>query len=180
MSSKSLHAATRKRLSWKGKVESMYDAPNRHDREAAIKAASLVERSLEDAIKARIIRLKPSEQKALFEGSGALSTFSAKIWIGYATGLFGPKAKHDLESIKDIRNAFAHTPHHLSFVNRRVVSRVLGMHYVHRRFNGKRPRESARDLFLDATRVFAFLLSLGSWNDKHLTPLWKEGGDLTE
>src|SRR5664279_2171622 len=104
MASKSLRTTTRKGFSWKDKVKSMFGTMNREDREAAIKGAALVERSLEDAIKAKIVKLRKAEQKALFEGSGPLANFSAKIWIGYALGLYGPKAKHDMETIKDIRN----------------------------------------------------------------------------
>jgi hypothetical protein len=178
MSSKSLHSTTRKPLSWKGKIEAMFDAALREDREAAIKGASLVERSLEHAIKAQIVRLRKAEHKALFEGSGPLATFSAKIWIGYALGLYGPKAKHDLETIKDIRNVFAHTAQHVTFINRRIVTRCKGMHFVQRRADKRR---SARGSFLDATRVFALLLSMPTLT-QNVARLksQKTGGDLDE
>ena len=107
MSSKSLHASTRKPLSWRGKIKSMYEVVRKDDRDATIRAASMVEVSLEHAIKALIVKLRKAELKALFEGAGPLRDFSAKIWIGYALGLYGPMMKHDLETIKDIRNAFA-------------------------------------------------------------------------
>jgi hypothetical protein len=179
MASKSLHGLSRKPLTWKGKLDSMARALREDDREAALKSGSLVEVSLEHAIKARIIRLRKPELKSLFEGpQSPLGTFSAKIWIGYALGLYGAKAKHDLDAIKDIRNAFAHSPHHLDFRSRRIASRCYSMHFVERRkINGKRPKESARTLFLQATRVFALLLSLHTSNTPHL-PKSKANGDL--
>jgi hypothetical protein len=140
----------------------MVDVLDQDDREAALKAGSMVELSLEHAIKARIVRLRKAELKSLFEGpKSTFGTFSAKIWAGYALGLYGPKAKHDLEAIKDIRNAFAHSPHHLDFRSRKIAAKCYSMHYILRRsVNGRRPRGSARDHFLDATRVFGMLLSV--------------------
>jgi hypothetical protein len=70
MSSKSLHASTRKPLSWRGKIKSMYEVVHKDDRDATIRAASMVEVSLEHAIKALIVKLRKAELKALFEGSG--------------------------------------------------------------------------------------------------------------
>ena len=183
MASRSLHSTTRKPLSWQGKVQVMYDAPTRADREAAIKSGSLVETSLEHAIKAKLVRLKKSEYKALFEGPSApLSTFSAKIWIGYALGIYGPKAKHDLETIKDIRNVFAHATQHITFKNRQIVARCKGMHFVQRRLApGAKWRTPARTTFLEATRVYAFLLTLFVWNVTRLkAPSAGDGGDLSD
>jgi hypothetical protein len=56
--------------------------------------------------------------------------------------------KHDLETIKDIRNAFAHNPHHLTFKNRAVINRCLGMHHVKRLREHRAYRTNARSHFV--------------------------------
>ncbi|MGM4967818.1 MltR family transcriptional regulator [Tardiphaga sp. 1201_B9_N1_1] len=64
----------------------------------------------------------PSDEKeadravsGLFEGEAPLSSFSAKIKIGYALGLYGKIVRDDLDTIRTVRNAFAHSTVHLDF-----------------------------------------------------------------
>lgn len=53
--------------------------------------------------------LSREETMAMFHGEGPLSRFSSRIRIGYALKLFGPKSRHDLDLIREIRNQVAHS-----------------------------------------------------------------------
>lgn len=49
----------------------------------------------------------------VFEGNGPLSTFSSKISLCIALGLFDKNVRHDLQILRKIRNEFAHSPNQL-------------------------------------------------------------------
>lgn len=76
--------------------------------------------AIEDTLRAYIHRrlrpgLEADEVKLLFTGDAPLATFSAKIRLGYAMGLYGPKTRDDLDLIRELRNACAHTKRPVSF-----------------------------------------------------------------
>jgi hypothetical protein len=79
------------------------------DREAAILATSMIDRALEFALIEKFVELTEAQKEAIFEGMGPLSSFSAKIKLAHALGVAGDQAKSDLERIRKIRNAFAHS-----------------------------------------------------------------------
>jgi len=79
------------------------------DRAAVILQSANIERSLETLLMAKMRRQLSEDVKGrIFEGYGPLSTFSAKILMGYALDLYGPVFRHDLDIIKELRNGFAH------------------------------------------------------------------------
>jgi hypothetical protein len=53
--------------------------------------------------------LTSDDRKRLFEGDGAVSTFSSKIILAYALKLIGRITKSDLDLIRFLRNEFAHS-----------------------------------------------------------------------
>ena len=77
------------------------------DRAAGIVGAVLVEESLTALLKSRLL---PDEDliRELFRSSGPLGAFSVKINTGFLMGLYSSTARRELETIKDIRNEFAH------------------------------------------------------------------------
>jgi hypothetical protein len=87
-------------------IEAQANAEN-NDRGAAILAATNLENALSYAIEAK---LKPSESQydELFGMGGPVGTFSNKIILAHALGLFGPDTRHNLELVRSIRNTFAH------------------------------------------------------------------------
>jgi DNA-binding MltR family transcriptional regulator len=93
----------------------------RSDRAIAILASALVEDALEDAIVARLSPLSKDDHASLFEGEGPLSTFSARIRVGFALSIFGKITRDDLNCMRDIRNAFAHARISLKFTTREVT-----------------------------------------------------------
>jgi hypothetical protein len=79
-------------------------------RAATIVAASFVEDHLERCIKSRLVQ-DEKLAKHVFGSNGALRTFSAKINLGYFMGLYSRSAWRELDTIRDIRNDFAHELH---------------------------------------------------------------------
>jgi hypothetical protein len=86
----------------------------KNDRGAAILLGSNAENALQVAIDRNLV-VREDAYKLLFHSSGPLSSFEAKIRIGYAMGIYGDQHKNALDCIKGIRNAFAHAVHPISF-----------------------------------------------------------------
>jgi hypothetical protein len=79
-------------------------------RACGILLASVVELSLKKAIRSLMRKgMGSSLDKKLFGLDGPLGRFQAKIELGYAFDLFGPKTYHDLGLIRLMRNQFAHS-----------------------------------------------------------------------
>jgi hypothetical protein len=92
--------------------------PKISDRMAALSAAAYIDHALQVAI---TVHLKPglseSESKAVFDGArfGPLGSLSAKTTVAQALGIIDQKQREDLDTIRNIRNAFAHTMGHIQF-----------------------------------------------------------------
>jgi hypothetical protein len=84
-------------------------------RGAVASMSSLIEEALADAIKKRLVPLTDKEEANLFGNNGSLSTLSSRINMGYALGIFGAKARRDLNLLREIRNAFVHSIRHIEF-----------------------------------------------------------------
>jgi DNA-binding MltR family transcriptional regulator len=184
-SKKSLHHLTRKSLSFRAAIGAMAASfQNDNDQTAAIISSSAVEVALESALKTRLRPLKLSDAESLFGGTGPLATFSAKIHMGYALGLFGPETRHDLTLIKDIRNVFAHNAHGYSFRTKRIKDKCLGFH-ITKRHNDEAISEDgwsiipdARNDFLQSTRLYLFFFKFLSQSRRRLSGPIKQSGDL--
>lgn len=82
------------------------------DRASVILLGSFVENILVAVLKSKMRPdLSNTLEGRLVEGNGPISTFSAKIHIAFAFELFGPVFLHDLNLIRELRNAFAHVQH---------------------------------------------------------------------
>jgi len=100
-------------VNWEAMASEFY---GENDRASAILLGSMVEVTLEGAIKSLMRRdLKNKEQKEVFDGDAPLSTFSAKTKVGFALGIFGPEVNNDLYLIRTIRNEFAHSRRVMDF-----------------------------------------------------------------
>jgi hypothetical protein len=101
------------------------------DRVAAIVAAAVVEDALRWALNSFfILQITEHEERELFENDGILSSFHAKILMGFALGLFGKEARNDFTKIKNIRNAFAHAPRSLSFETPEIAGECEKLRYI--------------------------------------------------
>jgi len=76
--------------------------------------------SIEDCLELKILDLMPvlktDEQmrKKLFENDGAVSSFSRKNEMAYALGIISQKTRKEIDLIREIRNACAHSRKPLS------------------------------------------------------------------
>ena len=77
------------------------------DRVAVIVSAALLDEGLTAAIQTKLHKDKAVIEK-LFRPSGPLGSFSSKIDLGFAMGLYSKEIYADLVTIKNIRNEFAH------------------------------------------------------------------------
>ena len=84
------------------------------DRGAAILAAANFDNWLGGIVTGYFVKLNSELRERLFE-NGPLSTFSAKLDIGFAFGLYDKKTLNSLRKIKKIRNEFAHSTELLKF-----------------------------------------------------------------
>ena len=69
-------------------------------------------------------------QESIFDSNGPLSTFSAKIKLAYSLGLIDRSSFEDLETVRRIRNRFAHTPKQVEFIGSVVSTEIERMHCV--------------------------------------------------
>jgi len=96
------------------------------DRGAAVMATALVEKALEDAIRARLADPGDGMQDTWFKGINApFRTFASKISLGRALGIYGEETEARLTIIKKIRNAFAHRMIPLDFSHPTLVAACL-------------------------------------------------------
>ncbi len=79
-----------------------------------VRLTSILEYDLERAIKWKLRPLNKEMKKRLFDSYGPLSTFAAKIDIAYALDITTDAIHKELNTMRRIRNAFAHTKDSLS------------------------------------------------------------------
>lgn len=90
----------------------------------AILGQALVEAQLETLLRSRFKRKDDSTWGLLTSETGPLSSFAAKITSGYAFGLYDEATKKNLNIVKDVRNAFAHTKAIIDFDNQLVAEKL--------------------------------------------------------
>lgn len=116
------------------------------DRGAAIVAASYVEELLENKIKL-LLRSDGdarNELTEIFRSSGALGSFSAKIKMGFLLRLYEKICSKELDTIKNIRNEFAHSVNHLNFETDRIFDKIKNLRLIEGYIRKKSdPRPSA-------------------------------------
>lgn len=72
--------------------------------------------------------------KVITEFNGPLGTFSSRIDLAFAFGLISKNTHQRLNSIRKIRNDFAHHPFGISFNTEKIKNKILGIDLDHKRF----------------------------------------------
>jgi hypothetical protein len=85
------------------------------DRSVAILLAAQIERYLEFAIMSKLGHVDSETHDKLIERDGALSTFFGKQYLGHALQLYNKAMLADMDIIRRIRNAFAHSVKPIDF-----------------------------------------------------------------
>jgi hypothetical protein len=79
-----------------------------------VRLTSILEYDLERSIKRKFRSLSREKRNRLFEGYGPLSTFAAKIDLAYALDITTDAIDTELNTMRRIRNKFAHSKERLS------------------------------------------------------------------
>jgi hypothetical protein len=117
---KALRALSERRLTQTEARALAEGKTEKQDFAAAILGAARLDSTLAYIIEREFIDLSPDEERALLR-EGPLAEFGAKIKLGYALGLYGPLTRDDLNIIREIRNAFAHSGNPLDFSNAAIA-----------------------------------------------------------
>jgi hypothetical protein len=92
----------------------------RSDRSVAI----LIAIQIDEALKRTLVRwlrpLNTKERDGLFGINRPLSNFSARIRLCHAMRVIGPDTRDELDIIREIRNAFAHSGREISFATKEI------------------------------------------------------------
>ena len=124
-------------------------------RAAAILAGSYVEYFLGKYLKS--FMRKNVDEKKLFEGFGPFSTFAQRISTAYAFNLIAKQEKDDLNTIKEIRNYFAHHPRKMTFRNKEIkklCDKLSLAKSVYDPIKKKKKTFSSRELYLFTIGLF--------------------------
>ena len=99
------------------------------DRGLAIVAGSLLDEMLSMLLRAFLVRDVQDWDDELFGSQAAFATFSAKIKVAFALGLISSDERRELDTIRRIRNDFAHQLGALNFEDASVRDRcgALGL-----------------------------------------------------
>lgn len=123
------------------------------DRGSAIMSSAFVEQTLWAMLNSFLVDEGETVRKEWFEGATApFGSFSAKIALGFALGIYGPETKLKLDIIRNIRNVFAHRSLPLDFKHPTIMAEC-------RRFSEKDFLPESDDPA--RTRYCAICLSLG-------------------
>jgi DNA-binding MltR family transcriptional regulator len=143
---------------------------NQTDRGAAIIAAAYLDERLSSAIKARL-NDHPEAGKALFKSDGPLGSFSSRINLGLLMGVYDERTHKVLNTVRKIRNEFAHNTKPMNFDSGRVrdlaanLSLKLQMKLKERRTGEEHeftllPDGTQRTSFMNAVKLLLILLDL--------------------
>ncbi|WP_263602363.1 hypothetical protein [Chryseobacterium sp. PET-29] len=98
------------------------------DRGCVLLASSHLDFMLEKLLYSKLIGSK-KQKKQIFDFNGPLGTFSSKIIMSYSLGLLPPLAQQDVQTIRKIRNEFAHSVEMISFDQESVKNACNNFNY---------------------------------------------------
>lgn len=115
-----------------------YALSEESDRGCALFAAAYLDRALSDLLYVCLVPDKKIDDE-LFKGQAPLSTFSARIKMAYYIGKISVGERRDFETIRGIRNDFAHHAEYIDFEFQSIQARC-GNLTNHWHEQGARPR----------------------------------------
>ena len=135
-------------------------------RGAILISTSLIDTLLAGTIREKMVKLSKADEEDIFYGGNApLSSFSSRIKVAFALGVFGNKMRHDLDSLRSIRNQFAHTVERMDLETH--AAKLRGLHALTADHAGM----TAHQMLAEATQRLALYLifKIGS-PEKHGIP----------
>lgn len=86
--------------------------------------AAVLEEELRAALDSHMAHKSNKMSEKLYDQSGPLATFSAKIKVAHAFGVIPSDLAAELDKIRNIRNRFAHTREAISFQTPEIIEAV--------------------------------------------------------
>jgi hypothetical protein len=135
------------------------------DRSVALLATNFLDQSLKVSLLCRLLQYGMDEARLraeLFDEYGMLYLFDQKIKMAHAFGLFGNVTRSNLDTIKKVRNLYAHSTYAISFSTPIIRDWCKGLVRVpaHFRMDVRHRFRTARDKFvitaLETGRTIAF------------------------
>jgi len=122
-----LRSLSKTSLSFDEFIEYQKQVGSEHnDRGACLLMAANVEIALDAAI-FHILKWDSSTREQLVSPEGPLGTFSQKIHLGRALGIYGEQTYYNLDMVRHIRNVFAHAHRPITFETKEVKEAVFSM-----------------------------------------------------
>lgn len=109
------------------------------DRGCALFAAAYLDKALSELLYLSLVTDKKIE-KDLFEGTAPLSAFSARIKMAYYLGKISKECRADLDTVRGIRNDFAHHATIISFDDQSIADRCRNLQFSYHDKKDARPR----------------------------------------
>jgi len=98
-----------------------------HPMVCAIWGSSMVEHELEVLLREKIKRSDDKTWSKLTDRNGPLSSFSSKIDMGYAIGLYDDPMRANLHIVREIRNVFAHAKRVVTFDHELIINEIKSL-----------------------------------------------------
>ena len=130
---------------------------NESDRACAVLGAAYIDVKLDELIRASLTVPDKALAESLSGKNGPLSSFSSRINLSYALGLITKSERDDLNLIREVRNAFAHQLHGLTFASPKVASWSKGL-AAPKIFGSKGPHLQPRHSFIVAIGLLSVYL----------------------
>lgn len=101
------------------------------DRGCVLFAAAYLDHALMELLRSCLVQTKKIDED-LFKQNGPLASFSSRIKFAYYLGKISPSEKKDFETIRSIRNDFAHHPEFIDFSVQSIKDRCANLdHHWH-------------------------------------------------
>lgn len=99
------------------------------DRGSVLMAAAFIEDKITQLLETYMVQNKKIQEK-IFDGNGALATFSSKIDISFLLGLIPKNIYNDLGILRKLRNDFAHNAKSITFQTDYIKDRCNALQVV--------------------------------------------------
>ena len=142
----------------------MEEIKTQSDRAAAIVAAAFIDERLRQYL-SRFLIDKPKEVEELFGFDRPLGSFGSRIRVAYCLGLLDDNEYHDLKIIQDVRNAFAHELHGLTFADPWVAQRCRELMLITRGVDRSvYANDAPRNIFLHTVADLVAAMAIGEFH----------------
>lgn len=130
------------------------------DRAVVIVLASTLEDKLGENLRAKFPKLSDEYEKELrlFGHEGAMGSFSAKIKMAFAFGMIEEKTWSELDCVREMRNACAHSFQPISFETPQLVAVCRRLYFP----SIKKPEMTWRSAFLLQCSFLHLVIARGS------------------